>query len=332
MMTASASDSRLAPVSTSLRVPHRVVDNVAVDEPASRHRAAALLKRAAPPPETLAWLVEAVNADTVTACDPMPGAGTSAMHRVTLHNRDNTELRVVMRRYVLADYLTHEPDAPTTEIVALNLAATAAVPTPNLVAADPTAEHCDAPTVVMSELDGHPLWDLGHRTLDQLVDAVATIHDVNIADVAIRDISPYQQRSYAPPRWTVEPAVWDRAVEIFHGPIPDVDIGFVHRDFYPGNALWRRHRLTGIIDWQAGCRGPASIDISHCRLNLAYTNPGLADRLRDIWQTRTGRTFHPWADIATIIGALDNLRDTPPGTNAQHAIDNMIHDAVTDLT
>jgi len=38
------------------------------------------------------------------------------------------------------------------------------------------------------------------------------------------------------------------------------------------------------------------------------------------------------ADIATIIGALDNLRDTPPATNARHAIDHMIHHAVTDLT
>ncbi len=33
-----------------------------------------------------------------------------------------------MRRYVLAGYLEQEPDAATTEIVALTLAATAAVP------------------------------------------------------------------------------------------------------------------------------------------------------------------------------------------------------------
>lgn len=303
-----------------------------VDEEASRHRTATLLKRAAPPPATLAWLVEAVDAEAVIGWDAMAGAGTSAMHRVTLRYRDDTKLRVVMRPYVLADYLAHEPDAPTTEIVALTVAATAAVPTPGLIAADPTAEYCDAPTVVMGELDGHPLWDLGHRTLEQLVDAVIAINDVNIDGVAIRGIGPYHQRSYEPPRWTTAPAVWEQAVEIFHGPIPQVDFGFVHRDFYPANALWRRRRLTGIIDWQAACRGPASIDISHCRLNLAYTNLGLADRFRDIWQTRTGRTFHPWADIATIIGGLDNLRDTPPGTRARHAIDHMIHDAVTELT
>ena len=88
-----------------------------------------------------------------------------------------------MRRYVLADYLEHEPDAPTTEIVALSGAATAAVPTPDLIAGDPTAERCDAPTVVMGELDGRPPWDLGPRSLDQLVDAVIAIHDVNIDSV-----------------------------------------------------------------------------------------------------------------------------------------------------
>ena len=69
-----------------------------VDEEASRHRAATLLKHAAPPAATLAWLVEAVDAYTVVAWDAMAGAGTSAMHHVTLRNRDNTEHRVVMRR------------------------------------------------------------------------------------------------------------------------------------------------------------------------------------------------------------------------------------------
>ena len=87
-----ARDSRspFASTLTSPRVANRIVDNVRVDEEASRHRTATLLIRAAPP--ALACLAEAggTDADTVIAREPRPGAGTSAMHRFTLHNRDNT--------------------------------------------------------------------------------------------------------------------------------------------------------------------------------------------------------------------------------------------------
>ena len=41
----------------------------------------------------------------------------------------------------------------------------------------------------------------------------------------------YAQQSYALPKWVTKPALWERAIEVFHGPVPDADRTFIHRDF-----------------------------------------------------------------------------------------------------
>ena len=117
-----------------------------------------------------------------------------------------------------------------------------------------------------------------------------------------------RQVVYSPPRWTTHPQVWERAFEIFHGQMPSDDLTFVHRDFHPGNMLWSRTRLTGIVDWKAACLGPASIDVGHCRLNMLFYDALQADRLRDAWERVSGRRYDPWADIMSIVGILDSLR------------------------
>lgn len=100
--------------------------------------------------------------------------------------------------------------------------------------------------------------------------------------------------------------MWERAIEIFHGPVLDDDRTFIHRDFYPGNVLWHRRTVSGLVDWEAASVGPRSMDVAHCRINLLYDGLDAADIFTRIWEQRTGRTFHRWADIATVIGLLDS--------------------------
>ena len=157
------------------------------------------------------------------------------------------------------------------------------------------------------------------------------IHAVAVDGVGISAISRYRQSDLQPPRWVKTPAVWERAVEIFHGSIPDTGVVFAHRDFHPGNVLWHRSGITGIVDWQAACMAPASIDISHCRLNFAFYDRDLPELLRVTWERRSGRSFDPWADVMSVIGALDHLRDTPPASAARRTIDEILTAAVTEL-
>jgi aminoglycoside phosphotransferase (APT) family kinase protein len=293
----------------------------------ARDRAA---MRAAPPRPTLSWLLRQLDAAELVAVDVMRGGSTSAMHRVTVRRAD-TELTVVLRRYVVADGPLPSSAVARQEITALGLAAAAPVPTPALLAADLQADETDAPTIVMSFLPGRPRWDAPPRSnwLDQLVDTMIAVHETEIpVDVEVPAIRRYGQVSYAPPKWAERPPVWETAVEIFHEPIPADDIRFVHRDFHPGNTLWRRNELSGVVDWQSACRGPASIDPGHLRLNLLLYDAPLAEALRRAWERRSGTTYHPWADVMSIVGYLDNLRDRPPDSSARHAVETALVHAV----
>ena len=301
----------------------------------SLSRDAVLAMRAVPPEATLGWLLGELQATRVVDVEPMRGSSTSALHRVTLRFSDGDQTRVVLRRYVLEEVIEENHNIVAQEINALRVAALASVPTPGLLAADIDAKRTDTPAVVMSWLEGRPRWEAKNRRrfLADLVDAMTAVAAVEVpSDVHLRSIRGYTQVSYDPPLWATKPRMWERAVEIFQGPVPDSDISFVHRDFHPGNVLWSRSKLTGLVDWQSAGIGPVSIDPGHCRLNMLYYDPAMADQLRSLWEQQAQRTYDPWADVTAIIGVLDSLRSTKNPSRSHLAIEDTLTRAVADLT
>jgi aminoglycoside phosphotransferase (APT) family kinase protein len=278
--------------------------------------------------------VRVLGATEVVDVKAMPGGSTAAMHRVTVRRSRSNDHTVVLRRYVLEHIVAETPDIVTREATALRLAATSGVPTPELLAEDPNGHEADVPTLVMSLLDGRPEWEPGARRqfVAEMADAMVAVAGVKVPPgLAVRPISRYEQASYGPPRWATRPKVWERAAEVFLRPIPIDDAAFVHRDFHPGNLLWSRGHLSGIVDWQAACLGPSSIDPGHCRLNMLYYDASLADELRRAWEERSARRFDPWADVMSIIGALDNMRTPKDGSKSRLAIEDALARAVADL-
>jgi Phosphotransferase enzyme family len=73
--------------------------------------------------------------------------------------------------------------------------------------------------------------------------------------------------------------------------------------------LWRRGTVSGVVDWQAACTGSAVIDVAHCWVNLLTFGAGTAEQFTAWWQQAAGAAYHPWADVITIIGFLDDLRE-----------------------
>ena len=121
-------------------------------------------------------------------------------------------------------------------------------------------------------------------------------------------------------------------MELFHGPTPEDPRCFIHHDYHPGNVLWERGRVSGVVDWQAACIGPPSVDIGHCRANLLLYAPELADVFTHHAERALGIQFHPWADVAALIGMLDGLRRSPPRPAGRAAIDSAIEHAVVALS
>ena len=88
-----------------------------------------------PPAEALAWVTD-VTGGVVEGCEVLLGAGSSAMHVVTVRHDDGREEEVVLRRYVLPGEL-HDPDIAEREATALALVEQLEVPTPRLIGCDP---------------------------------------------------------------------------------------------------------------------------------------------------------------------------------------------------
>lgn len=152
----------------------------------------------------------------------------------------------------------------------------------------------------------------------QLVEGLDDVHDID-DDTAgmVRPFGAYQQESYELPKWVTKPAVWERAIEIFHGPVLDQDRTFILRGFYPGKVLWHRRTVTGLVDWESASVGPRSMDIAHCRYNLLHEPADATAVFTREWERHAGQTFHRWADIPRSSGC-----STPSATTHQQVVND----------
>ena len=80
----------------------------------------------------------------------LDGGMSSAVHALDL--ADGRAL--VLRRFVREDWLAEEPDVPAREAAALELLRERPLPTPELVASDPTGAAAGDPAVLMTRLPG----------------------------------------------------------------------------------------------------------------------------------------------------------------------------------
>ena len=132
------------------------------------------LLRSPPPPAALAWCAEAAGVDArVVRVAPLEGGTSSAVHAVDVETAGGDLRQLVLRRFVRADWLAEEPDLPRREAAALRAVAGSAVPTPELVALDPTGGRAGAPAVLMTRLDGAVVWR--PAGLDPFVERLAAL-------------------------------------------------------------------------------------------------------------------------------------------------------------
>ncbi|MEX1008031.1 MAG: phosphotransferase [Acidimicrobiia bacterium] len=264
------------------------------------------LLRLRPPSQTLAWVEETLGAK-VTRVRVLLGGRSSAMHVLYVAWPSETGA-AVLRRSVVPLIHAKDPDIAGREARVLQRLEATPVPAPQLLAVDPTGAETDVPTILMARLPGR--LDGAPKGTDQwlrgLAGVLPAIHAAPLtSEHGIDDFRPYDPESGEPPTWMQAPALWERALEIFHGPRLDPDRVFIHRDFHLANVLWHRGRLSGVVDWQAASMGPPSVDVSWCRGNL-IGNFGLetADRFVRIWEEISGRSFHPWAEVVLLVDLM----------------------------
>lgn len=262
------------------------------------------LRRTTVPDHVRAWVKRETGA-AVVGTARLQGASSAAIHRVDLSDGR----RVVVRRYVWRGFLDAEPDAPGREADALRFAHRHGLPVPAVIAADTTGDDVGdgVPLLLMAYVRGRPLRDPDPY---RLAEAAAAIHAVDAEDLG-HDYFRWYEGTMTPPRLSVRPHVWEHAIELWRSAMPSYTEVLVHRDFHPGNVLWSRQSVTGVVDWANACRGPAGCDVATCWANLVDgAGFDAADAFLHAYASVTGDVLHPFWRMANILEAGRRDRDS----------------------
>jgi aminoglycoside phosphotransferase (APT) family kinase protein len=202
-----------------------------------------------------------------------------------------------------------EPDIALREALSLQHATRAGLASPALIAVDATGDRCGVPATLVTKLAGEVVLSPTHvaRWLHGLAQAAAAIHRVEAGGFRWKYRRYNNDAALSIPPWSEQPEAWKRAIAVVGGPAPTYQEVFVHRDYHPGNVLWQDDRVSGVVDWVNGCRGPAGIDVAWCRHNLASLH-GVreADEFLSAYLTAAGSdfTYDPYWDLMSVVELL----------------------------
>ncbi|QII09123.1 aminoglycoside phosphotransferase family protein [Rhodococcoides fascians A25f] len=213
--------------------------------------------------------------ERITKAETLSGGITAEMRRLTVWTTDGFSRNLVLRTYTDPASLLHAEDSLLRESAGLTLLSGSGVPAPQLVAFDPTAAHCEYPSLLMTHLPGSTV--LTDEGVDERVPLLARqlveIHAVNAEPRPLEYQAMTTAGSVVVP-FGADGEVWAAAIDILRSPVPAYDGRVLHRDFQPGNVLFdipqnATPRITGVVDWAGASWGPTDLDVAHCSTNLA---------------------------------------------------------------
>jgi aminoglycoside phosphotransferase (APT) family kinase protein len=213
------------------------------------------------------------------------GAGGSDVYDVTL---DRDPRRVVVKLYRDGD------GAASSEWRRLGFAQRVTAPVPKPIVADLESAWFGRPAVVMSHLPGRP--DVIPKDTNAwviaLAQALAQLHETPLDGAAAALPSPRPAEAWAPRAGEHDPltAAASTAIEARLPSLSPARV-FTHGDFHPGNVLWQRGRISGIVDLGAAGLGARWSELAYCRADVCLLlGPDVADRLADAYSDIVGQS------------------------------------------
>jgi aminoglycoside phosphotransferase (APT) family kinase protein len=212
--------------------------------------------------------------------------------------------RFVLRVIDNRAWLEREPDLAEHEAAALIEARRAGLRAPELVARGGEEAGLGAPVVLMSFVEGRVelLPDDFDAWLSSLAAELVSIHAHVAEGFAWQHRTWLDRRRLLVPAWAREPQLWQRAIARVLEPAPASRPVFLHRDYHPTNVLWQGPHVSGVVDWINACRGPAGVDVAHCRTNLcAMYGPPAAERFLEAYRAHGGAEHDPYWDLESLL-------------------------------
>lgn len=257
----------------------------------------------APSAQALDWVARQVGS-SVEATRVLVGGKSSAVHSVTVGGEE-----LVLRQFVDREWWASEPDPATREAGILRLLERSDVPTNRLIAVDDDGSESGHPTVLMSLMPGEVVLD--PDDVDAWLGAMASVlPQIHALPVTPDELPQTYFRYHADealivPDWSHEPDAWRAAFDALQEPAPPYEPTFIHRDYHPANILFADGQVSAVIDWVNACRGPAAVDVGHCRLNLAILHGvDVAECFRAAYERITELGQDPYWDLMTAVQFL----------------------------
>ncbi|MFJ9246709.1 phosphotransferase family protein [Streptomyces sp. NPDC101776] len=229
-------------------------------------------------PLTLAWVNRRLGpGERIVGTGALHGGITAEMRRLTVAAPDGGTRALVLRSFVDPYFAEHAGGLLNREADALALLAETDVPAPEPVAVDPSAAHCEYPSLLMTHLPGRTvLTDEGLKArVPLLARQLVEIHAFDPVDRP-QHYKAWTTADAVVPAQGADRAAWTAAIDVIREPAPPFEGRFMHRDFHPGNVLFDLSpedsaalRVTGVVDWVENSWGPADLDVAHCSTNLA---------------------------------------------------------------
>ena len=256
---------------------------------------------------TRRW-IESMTGARVLSVAVLPGATSSLLHAVEIESTAGRH-SLVLRRFVNQEWVEREPDVAVREGLSLQHATRAGLPAPALIAVDRDGTHCGVPATLVARIPGSVVLEPADQGswLRGLAESAARIHRVDAAGFRWKYRRYNDGQPLTVPNWSKQREAWKKAIEIVDGPPRPYSETFVHRDYHPSNVLWQNGRISGVVDWVNGCRGPAGIDVAWCRHNLANLHSvSMADDFLAAYIAEAGSEFEydPYWDLMSVVELL----------------------------
>ena len=232
----------------------------------------------------------------------LPGGLGCRMDVLEVERADGSRWKVSLRRFV-REHRFSAPEHVTHEFDVLRLVEGAEIPAPRPLLLDAKGQYFGVPALVLSYLPGRPLfasknvaaWTNGLARALRVVHAVTPRRfDLSGLNVYLRDgmrerIEQWEDTVQTDPLTAEIHRVLEAGLESLDFSAPTL----VHDDYWPGNTIWCRGRLVGIVDWTAAELGDPRADVAQCRVDLIFSHGiEVADAFREDYERLAGRALH----------------------------------------
>jgi aminoglycoside phosphotransferase (APT) family kinase protein len=282
---------------------------------------AAWLDDVRPPPsrQGLARMAEAIAPGSRIARVRRLGGGLgAAMHRIDLIGPEDGPQKLVLRRYPRLA-LEERPDLAIHSWRTLQALAQLGVAAPRPVWADFDGGFFGTQSLVMTHLPGRTVLLPRDRDawLRELGAALARLHRTRLDGVDLSFLREPEESLEKRFAWALRDeagadglgARLQTALRAWRPRLRRMQPVLCHADFWAGNTLWLRGRLTAIVDWDGARLCYPGFDVGYCRMDLALQHGnGAPDSFLRAYEAAAGMRV-PQLHVWDLLGAAPALPD-----------------------